>query len=71
LLGGVHRSQPTGAEAAHLAAVGIADPLMQGYAVWRRSVLLVAMPFTILSAILAVRDLLEAPAQRLRSSSVA
>lgn len=57
LLGGSHRSRPSDAEAAQLAAVGIADPLMQGYAVWRRSLLLVAMPFTIVSAILAVRDL--------------
>ena len=57
LFGGVHRSRPSEVEAAQLAAVGIADPLMQGYAVWRRSLLFVAMPFTIVSAVLAVRDL--------------
>jgi hypothetical protein len=58
-LGGAHRTDPTEREASDLASVGIDSPLVQRYVVWRRSVLLVAVPFTIFSAVLAVRELLE------------
>ena len=59
LLSGAHRTQPSGAEAMQLASAGIDEPLVQRYVVWRRSVLLVAIPFTIFSAVLAVRELTE------------
>ena len=59
LAGGARRSRASPSEVARLEAVGIGDPLMQGYAVWRRSLLLVAIPFSVLSSVLAVRDLAE------------
>lgn len=59
LFAGARRSRPTPAEAAQLDAVGIPDALMQGYVTWRRSLLLVAIPFSIVSSILAIRDLAE------------
>jgi hypothetical protein len=59
LVAGAHRTQPSELEASQLTSVGIDSPLVQRYAVWRRSVLLVALPFTVLSAVLAVRELVE------------
>jgi len=59
LVSGAHRTEASDAELRQLASVGIDSPLVQRYAVWRRSVLFVALPFTFLSAILAVRELLE------------
>ena len=59
LLSGARRSRASPTEVAHLEAAGIRDPLMQGYAVWRRSLLLVAIPFSVLSSVLAIRDVAE------------
>jgi hypothetical protein len=58
-VGGAARSRASDAELVRLEAVGITDPLMQGYLAWRRSVLLVAVPFSIFSAALSIRDLLQ------------
>lgn len=54
---GVRTIRPTPAERAALTAAGIVDPLMQGYTAWRRSLILVALPVTLLSGALALWDL--------------
>lgn len=49
--------RPSRKEEQALTKAGIVDPLMQGYMAWRHSVLLVALPFALLSGALAVWDL--------------
>ena len=55
--GGVRGVQPSPAEQRALSAIGIDDPLMQGYMAWRRSLLLVAAPIAVFSGALATWDL--------------
>ena len=55
--GGVRGVQPSPAEQRALTAIGIDDPLMQGYMAWRRSLLLVAAPIAVFSGALATWDL--------------
>ena len=50
----LERVVATPSESAALAAVGITDAAVQGYAAWRRSALLVAAPVVALTAVLAV-----------------
>ena len=50
------RMAPTANEAAALAAAGVTDPAVQRYAVWRRSLLLVAAVPTLIAFVLAVLD---------------
>ena len=53
------KTTPSIAESADLASAGLTDPTVQRYAVWRRSLLLVALVPTLLSVVLAVIDMLE------------
>ncbi|MGH9270066.1 MAG: hypothetical protein ACRDZ2_02215 [Ilumatobacteraceae bacterium] len=55
--GGVRGVQPSPAEQRALSAIGIDDPLMQGYMAWRRSLLFVAAPIAVFSGALAAWDL--------------
>ena len=50
------RMAPTAGEAEALAAAGVADPVVQRYAAWRRSLLLVAAVPMLVAAVLAVLD---------------
>lgn len=54
---GVRGVQPSPGERRALAAIGIDDPLMQGYMAWRRSLLFVAAPIAVFSGALAAWDL--------------
>ncbi len=53
------KTSPSAAEASGLTAAGVTGPTIQRYAVWRRSLLLVALAPTTLSVILAVVDAIQ------------